>query len=175
MTFVVFLRGVNVGGAKTFRPSEFAKSLKNLEVINIGAAGTFIVNGKTGEKSLRDEISRRLPFKADVMICTSKEIVELVRSEPFGKTPSSKDVTWYVSILSSAPKFHATLPIEAPAGKNWALRIFQIAGKFVLSLARKMGPGVTYPTDIFEKSFGVSVTTRNWNTIQSICKKLPQK
>ena len=43
MTLVVFLRGVNVGGYKTFRPSLLAKELAEFDVVNIGAAGTFVV------------------------------------------------------------------------------------------------------------------------------------
>jgi len=40
MASVVFLRGVNVGGHKTFRPSVLAKELTHLGLVNIGAAGT---------------------------------------------------------------------------------------------------------------------------------------
>ncbi|MBY0496071.1 MAG: DUF1697 domain-containing protein [Cyanobacteria bacterium] len=41
MALVVFLRGVNVGGHRTFRPAALAKQLEHLGAINIGAAGTF--------------------------------------------------------------------------------------------------------------------------------------
>jgi len=37
---VALLRGVNVGGNRTFRPSVFAKELSKYDVVNIGAAGT---------------------------------------------------------------------------------------------------------------------------------------
>ena len=40
---VVFLRGVNVGGHRTFRPSVVAKELRKFDVVNVGAAGTFVV------------------------------------------------------------------------------------------------------------------------------------
>ena len=43
MAFVVFLRAVNVGGHQTFRPSVLAKELSEYDVVNIGAAGTFVV------------------------------------------------------------------------------------------------------------------------------------
>ena len=44
MALVVFLRGVNVGGHRTFRPTVLAKQLKHLGAVNIGAAGTFVVH-----------------------------------------------------------------------------------------------------------------------------------
>ena len=43
MALVVFLRGVNVGGHRTFRPSQLVKELADFDVVNIGAAGTFVV------------------------------------------------------------------------------------------------------------------------------------
>jgi uncharacterized protein (DUF1697 family) len=43
MALVVLLRGVNVGGHKTFRPKRLAERLRDLDVVNIGAAGTFVV------------------------------------------------------------------------------------------------------------------------------------
>ena len=40
---IVFLRGVNVGGHRTFRPSILARELSDYDVVNVGAAGTFVV------------------------------------------------------------------------------------------------------------------------------------
>ena len=37
MALVVFLRGVNVGGHRTFRPTKLAVALKHLGAINIGS------------------------------------------------------------------------------------------------------------------------------------------
>ena len=41
MALVVLLRGANVGGHRTFRPSTLAGQLKHFGVVNIGAAGYF--------------------------------------------------------------------------------------------------------------------------------------
>jgi hypothetical protein len=38
MAIVVFLRGVNVGGHRTFRPSILARELSDYYVVNVGAA-----------------------------------------------------------------------------------------------------------------------------------------
>ena len=51
MAWVVFLRGVNVGGHKAFRPSVVAKDLAEFDVVNVGAAGTFVVR-KSDQLSL---------------------------------------------------------------------------------------------------------------------------
>src|SRR3970040_890978 len=43
VALVVLLRGVNVGGHRTFRPTTLTKQLKHLDAVNIGAAGTFVI------------------------------------------------------------------------------------------------------------------------------------
>jgi hypothetical protein len=43
MALVVFLRGVNVGGFRTFRPSILARELSDYDAVNVGAAGAFVV------------------------------------------------------------------------------------------------------------------------------------
>ncbi|MGE3755942.1 MAG: hypothetical protein AB7I45_17485 [Planctomycetota bacterium] len=58
---VVLLRGVNVGGHKTFRPAELPRELHLLRVLNVGAAGTFVVRRAPGRRALRAEIVRRFP------------------------------------------------------------------------------------------------------------------
>src|SRR5213592_2066105 len=41
MALVVFLRGVNVGGHRTFRPSLLARELSEYDVVNVGAANLY--------------------------------------------------------------------------------------------------------------------------------------
>src|SRR4029453_12933403 len=41
VALVFLLRGVNVGGHRTFRPTALTRQLKHLDAVNIGAAGTF--------------------------------------------------------------------------------------------------------------------------------------
>ena len=43
VALVVLLRGINVGGHRTFRPTKLAEQLKHLDAVNIGAAGTFVI------------------------------------------------------------------------------------------------------------------------------------
>ena len=63
MALVVLLRGVNVGGYKTFRPAQLAAELKHLDAVNIGAAGTFVIRRPVTQAKLRAELARRLPFR----------------------------------------------------------------------------------------------------------------
>src|SRR5207249_2636335 len=78
VALVVLLRGVNVGGHRTFRPTTLAEQLKHLDAVNIGAAGTFVIRQPVTRAQLRAEFARRLPFDTEIMICQGREIVRLM-------------------------------------------------------------------------------------------------
>jgi len=77
MSSVVFFRAVNVGGYQTFQPGKLAKELAQFDVVNIGAAGTFVVREKLSDAKLRDEILGRLRFKPELMICSGRDVLAL--------------------------------------------------------------------------------------------------
>lgn len=51
MASVVFLKGVNIGGHRSFSPSRLARKMATLGIINVGAAGTFAVRKPSIEPS----------------------------------------------------------------------------------------------------------------------------
>ena len=165
MSSVVFFRAVNVGGHQKFQPGKLAKELAEFGVINIGAAGTFVVRENVSQTKLRDEILRRLPFKPELMICPAREVLALARGNWFGDASAGKDVGQFVSVLQKAPRAKPPLPIEQPVGARWEVRIVAITGRFALSVRRL---GQTYSNAVVEKHLGVPATTRNWNTIEAI-------
>ena len=63
MALVVFLKGINVGGHRTFRPSVLAKQLTRFDVVNVGAAGTFVIRRPTNRSQVRAEILRRMAVR----------------------------------------------------------------------------------------------------------------
>ncbi len=168
MALVVFLRGVNVGGHKAFLPSALAKELADFDVVNVGAAGTFVVRKRISQAMLRAELLRRLPFKAELMISRSQDVIDLVSDEPFADDPSEKDVSRFVSVLAKRPRTLPPLPISRPAGDKWQVKVIAVSGRFAFSVYRRLGRAFVYPNEVVEKGLGVSATTRNWNTISAI-------
>src|SRR5437879_10163399 len=110
MALVVLLRGVNVGGHRTFRPSIRAKELSNHDVVNVGAAGTFIVRKPGSRAKFRAELLRQLPFEAEVVLCDGRDLIRLEMENPFATEPSRPDVVRFASILSSPGR----VPIDVP-------------------------------------------------------------
>ncbi len=171
MGVVVFLRGVNVGGYKTFRPSILAKELKQYGVINIGAAGTFVVCKPASRERLRSELLRKLPFDAEVMICTGEELIAAASENPFEGVAPRPDIVRFMSVLAKPPQVLPAVPMRMPADGKWLLRILSTHGKFVFGCYRREMKAIGYLGSI-DKIFGARATTRNWNTIGAVLKVL---
>jgi uncharacterized protein (DUF1697 family) len=165
MSSVVFMRAVNVGGHQTFQPSLLARDLAHLGVVNVGAAGTFVVPGTVAQRTVRAELAKRLPFEAELMICRGSDVLALVAREPF---PDAKDLRRFVSVLSRRPGKPPRLPLLQPPGERWEVKVIAVAGVFALSLCRRLGKSFVDPNGVVEKGFGLRATTRNWNTIVKI-------
>jgi uncharacterized protein (DUF1697 family) len=175
MPLVVFMRGVNVGTAKRFQPSLLARELEHLGVSNLGAAGTFVVREKLGQAALRAEFLRRLPFACELMVCEGRDLLKLAAAEPFPDSAEGLDLRRFVSILAKRPPKPPRLPRSYPAGEQWQVKLVGISGRFVLCHWRRLGRSFLEPNGIVEKQFGVSATTRNWNTILRVCNVLQEK
>lgn len=171
MALVVFLRGVNVGGHRTFRPSILAQQFKHYDAVNVGAAGTFVIRKPANQVALRAEFQRRLPFEAEVMICTAQDLINLASSEPFGNEPIRSDVVRFVSVLAKRPRVLPSLPLRLPADGAWLLRILASKNKFIFGMYRRNMKAIRY-LSMIDTLFGVPVTTRNWNTFTAIIKVL---
>jgi uncharacterized protein (DUF1697 family) len=83
MALVVFLRGVNVGGHRTFRPSVLAREMSDYDLVNVGAAGTFVVRKPGSRAKFRSVLLRKLPFETDVVLCDGRDLLRLEAENPF--------------------------------------------------------------------------------------------
>jgi uncharacterized protein (DUF1697 family) len=169
MALVVFLRGINVGGHRTFRPTVLAKQLMHLDVVNVGATGTFIVRLPVTRAQLRAELARRLPFATEVMICQGRDIVRLVSRKFFAGHPVRADIVPFMSILSRRPRSRPPLPLTLPPRGRWMLKVLAQEDRFVIGLYRRHMRVIGY-VGALDRLFGVSVTTRGWNTITAIAR-----
>lgn len=184
MALVVFLRGVNVGGHRTFRPSILARDLSDYGVVNVGAAGTFVVRKPGSREKFRAELLRRLPFEAEVVQCDGRDLVRMATENPFGGEPARPDIVRFVSIFSQANRAKARLakadlskanvdrgvvsiPCAFPPSGKWYVRVIASKKRFVFGEYRRHMKTIGYLGQI-DKMFGGRATTRNWNTINAI-------
>jgi uncharacterized protein (DUF1697 family) len=171
VSLVVFLRGVNVGGHRTFRPSLLAKGLSGYGVVNVGAAGTFVVRKPGSKTKFRAALLRKLPFEAEVVICDGRDLIRLEMENPYRAEPSRPDIVRFVSILSRAGGLRAALPVRFPPEGEWLVRVMASKKQFVFGVYRRHMKTIGYLGRI-DTLFGVPATTRNWNTILAVVRIL---
>ena len=168
LRLVVFLRGVNVGGHRRFRPAQLAAQLKHLECVNIGAAGTFVFKKRMPLTRLRAELKRRLPFETAIAVCHGENITQLVANPPFEQR-AGRNVVRFVTILSR--KSARVLPSRLPASGRWFVRIVSQQKRFVIGEYRRHMKTIDYLGKL-DGLIGCPGTTRNWSTLQRIAKVL---
>lgn len=167
MALVVFLRGVNVGGHRRFRPSVLAAELSRYDVVNVGATGTFIVRKPGSRAKFRSELQRKLAFEAEVFLCDGRDFLRMEIDNPFRFEAARPNVVRFVSVLSKVPRQMPALPISLPSNGDWYVRLVASRGRFIFGEYRRHMKTIGYLGKI-DKLFAVPSTIRNWNTITTV-------
>jgi uncharacterized protein (DUF1697 family) len=171
MALVVLLRGINVGGHRRFRPSTLARQLEHLGLVNIGAAGTFVVRQAIAPAKLRVEFARRLPFDAGIAICASRDVWRALERHPLAHQSARSDVVRFVSVLTDRRRAKPPIPLTLPPSGRWLLKILAREGRFVFGVYRRDMKVIGYLGAI-DRLFGVPAITRNWNTLTAVARVL---
>jgi uncharacterized protein (DUF1697 family) len=171
MALVVFLRGVNVGGHRTFRPTKLAEALKHLGAVNIGAAGTLVLRRPMTQAQARAEVARKLPFVSEIVVCQGRDITSLISTNPFEGQSLGGGVVRFVSVLSQRPRLAPSTPVRFPSSGQWLIKILTRRKRFVIGMYRRHMKVIGY-LGALDRLYGVPVTTRNWNTMMAIASVL---
>jgi uncharacterized protein (DUF1697 family) len=171
VALVIFLRGVNVGGHRTFRPSKLAGALQHLGAVNIGAAGTLVLREAITQAQARAELARQLPFVAEIAVCQGRDIASLISRNPFEGRPVRRDVVHFVSVLTQRPRLTPSTPMQLPSSGQWLLKILTRRNRFIIGMYRRQMKAIGF-LGALDRLYGVPVTTRNWNTIAAIARVL---
>ena len=140
-------------------------------MVNVGAAGTFVVRKPRSRARFRAELVRKLPFEAEVVLCDARDLIRLEMENPFGTEPPCPDIVRFVSILSKADRSLVSVPCTLPPCGEWFVRVIGSKSRFVFGVYRRHMKTIGYLGQI-DKLFGVPATTRNWNTIIAIVRIL---
>lgn len=174
MALVVFLRGINVGGHRRFRPTQLAEALRHLDAVNIGAAGTLVIRQPMSQSQARAEVERRLPFAAEIVVCQGRDIANLVSKNPFDGRSARGGAVHFVSVLSRRARQSPSTPMQFPSSGRWLLKVLSKRNPFVIGMYKRDMKVIGLLGGL-DRLYGVSVTTRNWNTIEAIARVLRTK
>lgn len=171
MALVAFIRGINVGGSRTFRPSLLARELSAYDVVNVGAAGTFVVRKPGMRAEFHAQLRRKLPFAAEIALCDGRDLIRLAQEDPFGAEPLPPDAVRFLSILSRACRATPSVPVTFPPTGEWFVRVIGSKDRFVFGVYRRHMKTIGYLGQI-DRLFGTPATTRNWNTVIAVLRIL---
>jgi uncharacterized protein (DUF1697 family) len=172
MALVAFLRGVNVGGHRRFRPSLLVRELAAYGVVNVGATGLFVARNVRSRPAFRAELLRSLPFAAELALCDGRELVELKAKNPFDSHAFQGDVVRFVSVfVGPTGRRLPPMPCDIPSSSEWYVRIIARHKRFVFGVYRRHMKAIGYLGRI-DDILGARVTTRNWNTILAVIRIL---
>jgi hypothetical protein len=168
MAHAVFLRAANVGGANVFRPAQLAVTLKKLDVVNIGAAGTFVVRSSASSTEIRRAFQKASPHEFVMAVRPGREILALVARDPFKGVTFSKDHRAWVGVLTGRPTKTVVFPHLTREGDVWLTRCDELDGVFALGQWRRHPTKLNQPALTIEKALGVPLTVRWWETIVKV-------
>jgi uncharacterized protein (DUF1697 family) len=172
MRYVALLRGINVGGhAKVSMTElrELVSSLGHSEVSTyIQSGNVLFTSSRDDPATIAQEIEDRIAIDqglaVKVLIRTPDELAAVVEDNPFLREMKSP-TGLYVSFLSESLDEARLAEIDA---ERFAPDEFRL-GDRVIYLWYPNGAGRTKLTiDVWERRFGLSATTRNWNTVTKL-------
>lgn len=168
MALVVLLRGANLG-KRRFSPKALAEALADLDLVNIGAAGTFVVPKRIAEKALRARVQAELPWEDAEMVVLEAREVEAALDAGAALTPPAGARKFAVA-LPKAPAEEPKLPVEALAKDGrWGMRYEALAGRVVIGVRRRFDETGSYSTKALDEAVGTDRgTMRDWPTWERI-------
>ncbi len=176
--YVVFLRGINVGGHKKVPMDQLKNLLSEMgydEVITILNSGNIIIKGAKEpldslENKLEEKLENVFGFHIPVIIRLSQEIVELVESNPFKGIEVTKDIRLYITLLKSPFKSpDVTFPWSSIHSYYTILGEKKGVVFSVLDLSRLK---TVEAMATLEGLYGKNITTRNFNTLEKIALRI---
>jgi len=175
--YIAFLRGINVGGHHKVPMAELRKEMGEMgfaNIITLLNSGNVIFEGPaTQESTLEDKIAAHLEknfgFPIPVLVRTAGDMHTLLDDEPFREVNVTKDIRLYVSFIKEEPQKNLAIPWVSDDG---AYHIIQVKDRVICSVVDLRSTQTTKAMAMLEQHFGKNITTRNWNTIGKIGKKL---
>ena len=143
------------------------RQLSHLDAVNVGAAGTLVIRRPVSRVRLRAEISRRLRFDAEIVICPLSDIVRLIAADVFSGFRVGNDAVRFVSVLSRTPRLAPGLPLTIPSRGRWLVRILARHERIIVGVYRRDMKTIGCLRAL-DRVFGVPATTRSWNTVTAI-------
>jgi hypothetical protein len=140
-------------------------------VVNIGAAGTFVVRKPGSHADLRTKLRSRLPVATQFVLCEGKDLLRLEASGPFEQPTPEDGIVRFVSFLARGARIRPSLPLTIPHGQDWFVRVTSLTKRLAVGEYRRHMRTISYLSQL-DTLFGTLVVTRSWGTLNAILRIL---
>lgn len=176
-TYVALLRGINVGGYHKVPMADLRSEMKALGFKNVQTllnSGNVIFDASAMpetdlEKKIAEHLETIFAFSIPVLIRKKEKILGLTDVAPFENIDVAEDIRLYISFLKNEPESSVNLPWVS---EDASFRIIDLRDKTVCSMLDLSATNTPKGMEALERLFGKDITTRNWNTVNRIAKKL---
>lgn len=178
-TYVVFLRGVNVGGNKRIKMAELRDSLSAVGLEDpktLLQSGNVVVDSNADAPALVDIVETTIQstfgFQSTVIARTADEIRELLANHPFTDEQIEDGRFAHVGFCRDQPDRDG---FEALQEAHEGPEEMRLVGR-ELFVYYPDGSGRSKLTNsVIEKHLATPTTSRNWNTVQKLAAILEER
>ncbi|WP_282081412.1 DUF1697 domain-containing protein [Aquimarina algiphila] len=175
--YVAFLRGINVSGYHKVPMIELREEMHKLNFKNVATilnSGNVIFDSinndlKNLEKTISEHLEKVFGFPVPTIIRQSERIYRLLERNPFRDIVNTKDIRLYISFLRKDIQTELDFPWT---NNDKSYTILEKSNKEIISILDLSIAKTPKGMEALERYFGKDITTRNWNTIKRIEKKL---
>ena len=176
-TYIALLRGINVGGHHKVPMADLRKEFKKLgskKVETVLNSGNIIFDfnhdkAEHIENIISGQLKKTFGFTIPVVIRRSENFIELFSSKPFKSVGMTPETRLYATFLKNDNDIDISLPWCTPDN---SYTIVERNNNTIMSVLDLSLSQTTKAMATLESVFGKDITTRNWNTIERIYKKL---
>lgn len=172
--YVALLRGINLGNrtVKMDKLRAMFESLGYSQVRTLLASGNVVFAAKETDaerlrKTLEAEFVKSFGFEAHILLRSAAQIAALVKAAPYKGVKVQPGMRFHVTFFGIPAKISKTA-LNAKSGDS---RVLAVTSDYLAGVVDPTGKTLDY-MDFLTEQFGDEITTRTWNTVEKIHKRL---
>ena len=169
--YVVFLRGINVGGHAKIAMADLRAMLADLgyaDVATLLQSGNAVLTADDGPAEVATTIEDRLHTDTGLnvrcVVRTADELRDVLAGDPY-RGHANDPAKYVVGFMDNAP---ATAKVAAIDPAAYAPDEFRVVGREAYIWCPNGLANTKLTGQFLEKKLGVAMTARNWNTCQKV-------
>ncbi|MDX1686447.1 MAG: DUF1697 domain-containing protein [Candidatus Promineifilaceae bacterium] len=173
ITYVAFLRGINVGGHNRMKMAALRQTFADLGLEN---AETYIQSGnvvfrstETNADLLQERIEagieKTFGYEIAVMVRTRGQLENVVANNPFTPADGDENIKLYVTFLNDVPSEEQRQILYSAQSDA---ETFAVEGDIIYSRLDRNRQGKRGRRIDVRKKLGISATRRNWRVVNKV-------